>query len=61
MSKKRYVVECYPYGYWENTGAVKWPTDLKSCDKFRFWLTAFFTYFGTILEGNGEIKKVEVE
>ncbi len=60
MSKKRYVVECYPYGYWQNTGYCLWAVDLRNCDKFRFWITAFFAYFDQIVNGDGEIKKVEI-
>ena len=56
---KRYVVEdCY--GYWEDMGSYKRTTDLKHCDKFRFWIVAFLMYFDQIIYGS-KIVKVEVE
>lgn len=55
---KRYVVEDSIYGYWENLGCCKRTTDLQHCDKFRFWITAFISYFNQIAY-DARIKKID--
>lgn len=49
--KKKWVVKEGSYGYWEDTGDCKGITDLKNCDKFRFWICAFLTFFDQIVYG----------
>lgn len=60
---KRYVVtldkdgNC---GYWEKLDdGSKRSTDLKHCDKFRFWIFAFLFYIDQIANGS-KIIKVEI-
>jgi len=60
---KRYVValdkDCN-CGYWEKLDdGSKRSTDLKHCDKFRFWIFAFLFYIDQIAYGS-KIVKVEV-
>ena len=49
--KKKWVVKESSCGYWEDIGTCKRTTDLKSCDKFRFWIVAFFCYLDQIAYG----------
>ena len=60
---KRYVVTVNKdgnCGYWKSLDdGSKTSTDLKHCDKFRFWIFAFLFYMDQIAYGS-KIIKVEI-